>query len=37
MLDHFGSRLIFSLLVVSNFFLLLSVVSYIFRRLSVAG
>ena len=37
MLDHFGSWLIFSLLVVSNFFLLLSVVSYIFRRLSLAG
>ena len=37
MLDHFGGRLIFSLSVVSNFFLVLSVVSYIFRRLSLAG
>ena len=37
MLDYFGGRLIFSLSVVSNFFLVLSVVSYIFRRLSLAG
>ena len=37
MLDHFGGRLIFSLSVVSNFFLVLSLVSYIFRRLSLAG
>ena len=34
---HVGSRLIFFLSVVENFFRVLSVVSYIFRPLSLLG
>ena len=37
MSDHVGCRLIFFLSVVGIFFLVSSVVSYIFRRLSLVG
>ena len=37
MSDYVGCRLIFFLSVVDLFFLVLSVVSYIFRRLSLVG